>query len=456
MKVVIGNAWPYTNSKLHLGRVVVFIPGDILARYHRKKGDEVLFISGSDTHGHLIPLKAKEEGITPLEVIDKYHNEFIREFKGLDFSFDLFSNTEKESHKVWAKKSILEFYEKGYIYEKDGDLYFKLSELEEKVKNIFERGKLNWRENAKEITEKYISEGLRDRAVTKDIDFGIDVPLEGFEDKKIFVWIEALMGYLTATSECVGEDKLKEYISGSDSRVYLVHGKDNIPFHTIIFTGLLSALGHEDINLRVFSSNHLKLEGKNFSTNKNWALWIDDMLQRYSVDIIRYFLILNSPEAGDTDFRWKNFININNNDLVNELQRFCANTINFYGRGKCEIYKNKYEKKRLENLYLEVGEKIESGKFKDALKEVISFIVDTNRDRTYSLIKLVNVINILEIFMPSFSINILDTLDIKENVWEFIHLEDVPRDITYTESFKELDKNIFLDEINRLKRKKTK
>ncbi|MGL4874626.1 MAG: methionine--tRNA ligase [Clostridium sp.] len=456
MKVVIGNAWPYANSKLHLGRLVVFIPGDILARYHRKKGDDVVFISGSDDHGNLILEKAKEEKLKPMQVVAKYHNGFIKDFKSLDFSFNLFSNTEKANHKKWVKENILELYEKGYIYKEENELYFKLSSLEEKVKNIFENGKEYWRENAKIITEKYIREGLRDRAVTKEVQFGIDVPLEGFDNRKIFVWIEALMGYLTATKECVGEDKLKEYISGEDSRVYLVHGKDNIPFHTIVFTGLLSALGHEDINLRIFSSNYLRLEGKNFSTNKNWALWIDEMLQRYSVDTIRYFLILNSPEVRDTDFKWKNFININNNDLVNEVERFTANTINFYKKDKCSIYKNKYEKNKLEDLYLEVGVNIESGKFKEGLKEIVEFISETNRDRTYSLIKLVNIANLLEVFMPRFSRKILNSLNVKIDKWDFIDLEMVSKDIEYTESFRILDKNIFLDEINRLKRKKTK
>ena len=455
MKVIIGNAWPYANSKLHLGRVVVFIPGDILARYHRKKGDEVIFISGSDAHGSLILSKAEEEKITPLEVVKKYHNEFITEFKALDFSFDLFSNTEKEFHKEWVQKRIKELYEKEYIYEEAGDLHFRLSSFEKEVKNIFERGKF-WRGNAKVITEKYIREGLRDRAVTKDIDFGVDVPLEGFENKKIFVWIEALMGYLTATQECIGEEQnLKDYFGDKESRVYLIHGKDNIPFHTIIFTGLLSALGYEDINLRVFSSNYLKLEGKNFSTIKNWALWIDEVLEKYSVDLIRYFLILNSPEEYDTDFRWKNFININN-ELVDELERFCINTINFYNRGTCDIYKNKYEKNKVAEYYEDAGLLMEKGMFKDALKLIITFVKETNRDRTYSIIKLINVANLLEPFMPQFSKKIMDLFKLENIAWEFVHLENVDKNIEYIETFKVMDKNVFIDEINTLKKKKIK
>ncbi|WP_297633707.1 class I tRNA ligase family protein [uncultured Clostridium sp.] len=455
MKVIIGNAWPYANSKLHLGRVVVFIPGDILARYHRKKGDEVIFISGSDAHGNLILSKAEEEKITPIEVVEKYHGEFIREFEALDFSFDLFSNTEKEFHKEWVQTKIKELYDKDYIYENEGDLFFKLSKFENEVKNIFERGEF-WRKNAKIITEKYIREGLRDRAVTKDIDFGVKVPLDGFDDKRIFVWIEALMGYLTAAKECIGsEESLKEYFNGGDSRVYLIHGKDNIPFHTIIFTGLISALGYDDINLRVFSSNYLKLEGKNFSTIKNWALWIDEVLEKYSVDLIRYFLIMNSPEECDTDFRWKSFIS-SNNELVDELERFCTNTVNLYNKERCQIYKNKYEKNKMDEYYEDVGLLIEKGKFKDGLKLILSFVKETNRDKTYSIIKLINIANLLEPFMPSFSHKILDIFKLKNNSFEFIHIENVDRNIEYIETFRVMDKNIFIDEINNLKKKKLK
>lgn len=148
MRIVIGNAWPYTNGKLHLGRIVVLLPGDIIARYHRKKGDKVIFVSGSDTHGNLVLEKAHEEGLEPLEIIDKYHKEFKRCFNSLDFSFDLFSNTDSKNHKEWVKDKILELYNKGYIYEdctdNDKKLMFRLSSLNDEVESIFKNGEY-WR-----------------------------------------------------------------------------------------------------------------------------------------------------------------------------------------------------------------------------------------------------------------------------------------------------------------------
>lgn len=461
MRIVIGNAWPYTNGKLHLGRIVVLLPGDIIARYHRKKGDKVIFVSGSDTHGNLVLEKAHEEGLKPLEIIDKYHKEFKKCFNSLDFSFDLFSNTDSKNHKEWVKDKILELYNKGYIYEdftdNDKNLMFKLSSLNYEVESIFKNGEY-WRENAKKITEKYISEGLRDKAVTKDIKFGVDVPLDGYEDKKIFVWIEALMGYLTATQECIDdkEETLEDYFNSEDSRVYLVHGKDNIPFHSIIFTGILSALGYKNVKLRIFSSNHLKLEGKNFSTIKNWALWINDVLEKYSVDLIRYYLITNSPEKSDSDFRFRNFINANNYELVEILERFYINTISLYKKGKCNIYKNKYEKDKIINYYEEIGEKIERGELKSALKNIISLVKEFNEERNYSIIKLINIANLLEPFMPTFSEKIKKLFEIKESGWNFIHVENIPDKLEYIETFKTLDKNLANEEIRLLKIKKNK
>ncbi|MGL5351692.1 MAG: methionine--tRNA ligase, partial [Clostridium sp.] len=306
MNIIIGNAWPYANGPLHLGRIAVLLPGDIIARYHRLMGDEVIFLSGTDCHGTQVTMKAKEEGITPLEATIKYHNEFKRCFKSLGFSFDIFAKTSSEYHKEKVAEFILELYKKEYIYEKvveqtycepcneilqdryvegkcphcggyaTGDqceecseilevselidkkckvckceptaretthLFFTLSKFENDVKRLVIREQ-GWRDNALKIVNRYLDEGLRDRAVTRDFNWGVDIPLDGYEDKKIFVWIEAVMGYLTASMKCLEEreEDFKEYWQGEDSRVYFVHGKDNIPFHTVIFPAILAGL----------------------------------------------------------------------------------------------------------------------------------------------------------------------------------------------------------------------
>ena len=178
-----------------------------------------------------------------------------------------------------------------------------------------------WRNNAQNIVKRYLDEGLRDKAVTRDFNWGVHVPLEGYEDKRIFVWIEAVMGYLTASMKCIEgrNEDWREYWQGDDSRIYFVHGKDNIPFHTVIFPAILSGLGIKNPNLRIISSEYLKLEGKSFSSAKNWAIWADYIAKNYNIDSFRYYLALNSPEERDTDFTWRDYINVNNHDLASNL-----------------------------------------------------------------------------------------------------------------------------------------
>lgn len=457
MNIVVGNAWPYANGKLHLGRIAVLIPGDIIARYHRMMGDNVLFISGSDAHGRPVKLKALELGITPEETLKKYHKEFIECFKKLNFSFDIFTNTDTNYHKEKVQSFIKGLYENGYIYEEINetlgkDLIFSLSNVENDVKRMFIK-RCDWRKNAESITKRYLDEGLRDRAVTKDIDWGIDVPFEGFNDKKIFVWIEALMGYLTATSKCIENkqlDALDDYWNDEDSKVYLVHGKDNIPFHTIIFPGILSALGFKNSNITIVSSEHLRLEGKDFSTNKNWAIWVDEILKRYNVDSLRYYLILNGPEDSDTDFKWRNFINANNYDLVLELDNLYKKAVL---NGDLNT-KNIKDRNTILNLYFSIGEKIEVGKFKSALKELFMYIKEENKKKKPSIETLINIANILSPFLPETSEKIKETFNVKEKEWNYICIKENTNAKQYNPLFKLIDKKNAINEIKRLKENK--
>ncbi|MBM7833984.1 methionine--tRNA ligase [Clostridium sardiniense] len=458
MNIVIGNAWPYANGKLHLGRIAVFLPGDILARYHRMMGDNVLFISGSDAHGRPVKVKAEELNITPKETLLKYHEEFLECFNKLNFSFDLFTNTDTDYHKRMVMDFIISLYDKGYIYEKkslEGEtgresnhLFLALSRFQNDVKRIFIKQQ-GWRENAQSITKKYIDEGLRDRAVTKEIDWGVDVPLDGFSDKKIFVWIEALMGYITATAKCLEgtNEVIEDYWNDEDSRIYLVHGKDNIPFHTIIFPGLLSALGFKNVNLSIMSSEHLRLEGKDFSTNKNWAIWVDEILEKYNVDSLRYYLISNGPENSNTDFKWRNFINSNNYDLVLEFDKLYKNIIINGDLKELDLS----EKKKILDLYFSVGDKIEEGEFKAALKEVFSYIKEESKKKRPSINVLINIANILEPFMPNTSSKIKEQFNIKESIWNLIEVKELTKKLRYKPIFEMIDKKNIMEEIKRLK-----
>ena len=538
MNIIVGNAWPYANGPLHLGRIAVLLPGDIIARYHRLMGDEVIFLSGTDCHGTPVTMKAKEEGITPLEATKKYHNEFKECFDKLGFSFDIFARTHSEYHEERVKKFILELYNKGYIYEKEieqtycescneflsdryiegkcphcgeivsGDecescseiieaedlldkkcklcgnetvvkqtkhLFFSLSSFENDVRRLLIRQK-GWRENAEKIVKRYLDEGLRDRAVTRDFNWGVDVPLEGYEDKRIFVWIEAIMGYLTASMKCLEEknEDWKEYWQGDDSRVYFVHGKDNIPFHTVIFPAILAGLGIKNPNLRVISSEYMKLEGKNFSSVKNWAIWADYIVDNYNVDEFRYYLALNSPEIKDTDFTWRDFINVVNRDLVSSLEGFVKKIIDFINKYyerevPVGITSNDFRNEIL-NLYFEVGDNIEEGKFKAAILGIMNFIKKMNKsfDEEYQAIytevnrkgnknkiyeyiqAVVNISNLLEPFMPYTCKKIRLSLRLYDPIWSYSE-KKTGKILELENLFNKIDRKRASEEVKRLK-----
>ena len=538
MNVVIGNAWPYANGELHLGRIAVLLPGDVLARYHRMMGDEVVFVSGSDSHGTPVTMKAKSEGMTPEEASLYYHDRIKECFENLGFSFDIFTKTHTYYHSKKVSQFIKELYDKGYIYEKEieqtycpscqeylldryiegkcpscgnhavGDqcdecseifeaedllqkkcifcksepiiretkhLFFALSKFETDVKRIYIRQN-GWRENAQKITNRYLNEGLRDRAVTRNFSWGVDVPFEGYEDKKIYVWIEAVMGYLTASIKCLDErnEEYMEYWNGEDSRIYFVHGKDNIPFHTVIFPAILAGLGIKNPNIREISSEYMKLEGKNFSAAKNWALWPDYLLEKYNVDLIRYYLLNNGPETKDTEFTWKSFVNTNNNELVGLFGNLVNRVLAFINKNfDGEIPKGSLDKKfkdEMFKLYCDVGDNIEEGKFKKSLDHIFTLIKKANKyfddekpwinikrdkekcaESMYMCIQIIaNLSNLLEPFMPFTCKKIRDFLGINNPVWMPVEINH--GNINNIEIlFERIDKNIINEELARLK-----
>lgn len=462
LNVLIGNAWPYANGTLHLGRIAVLLPGDILARYHRMMGDDVVFVSGTDCHGSPVTTKAEEENITPLEAVEKYHEEFKRAFNALGFSFDIFEKTHTDYHSELVQGFILSLYNKGYIYEmeveqegnKTNHLFFALSKFENDLKRLFIR-QVGWRENAKKIMKRYIDEGLRDRAVTRDFHWGIEVPLSGYKDKRIFVWIEAVMGYLTASMKCIEEreENWLDYWQGEDSRIYLVHGQDNVPFHTVIFPSILAGLGIKNPPIRIISSEHLKLEGKNFSAAKNWAVWGEDIVNKYGADRVRYYLTKVSPEDKISDFTWKDFINTCNNDLSNKLDRFIYET--FLNLDKVCSSNKKLDaniKNRIMNLYFDLGDLIEDGHFTRALNEIIKLVDEyKNEKNIYFRLQIVaNLSNLLEPFMPFCCKKIREFLSIEEGIWSFIEIKEVKKK-KWEKLFEEIDKRNIHDEIRALK-----
>lgn len=537
MNILIGGAWPYANGSLHLGHIAALLPGDILARYHRMKGDNVYYVSGSDCHGTPVSIRAKLEGKSAQEISDFYHHEFSEIFCKLGFSYDLYGKTTSNEHKEFVSKFHKEMYKNEFIYEKTepqaycqkcdkflvdrfvnglcpkcgtnarGDqcdacgtvlepenlinprcgvcgetpsfkeskhLYIAVTKLEDQLRSYID-SHTEWRKNAIAFSNRYIDEGLRDRAVTRDLDWGIDVPKEGFEDKKIYIWAENVLGYLSMSYQVAlqrGDDF--SGIWGDNSKHYYVHGKDNIPFHTIILPALLLAnKGKWRLPDEIISSEHLTLEGRKISTSQNWAVWVKDIVDKYNPDSLRYFLIANGPEKRDTDFSWREYVYSHNSELLGAYGNFVNRTLMFIkkyfdgvipvGKLDCDI------DGKIVYLFQCVGDKIEKGLFKDALDSIFEFIRFSNKyfdlsepwktrtsdisgcyNTLYNCVQIIaNLSILLEPFLPFSSSKIRSWLNIR-NVWEkqYVAPDSILPEINIL--FERLDKALVDEELENI------
>ena len=381
--IFIGVAWPYANGPLHLGHVAgAYLPADIFARYHRLKGNEVLMVSGSDQHGTPITIRAERESITPQEVVDRYHRQFVDCWQKLGISFDLFTTTGTLNHSQVTHDIFLGLLKDGYIYKDEmlqaycpkcqrslpdrylegtcphcgftkarGDecddcgkpinpsdlkdlrcylcstsprfessehFFLRLSSFQDELAS-WVKDKAYWRRNVLSTTRRFLNEGLRDRAITRDLNWGVTVPQPGFERKRIYVWFEAVIGYLSASKEWAklqGDDTAWRPFWKDDAKSYYFIGKDNIFFHTLIWPAMLMGYGGLNLPYDVPANEFLTIEGKKLSTSRGWAVWLHDYLERYDPDPLRYALAANMPDSGDSDFSWREFHRQNNNELV--------------------------------------------------------------------------------------------------------------------------------------------
>ncbi|QKE75288.1 methionine--tRNA ligase [Arthrobacter citreus] len=264
--------------------------------------------------------------------------------------------------------------------------YFSLSKLQDELKEYYNFSKENgnWRSNAIQLTERYLNEGLHDRAVSRDLPNGVSVPVKGYEQKKIYVWIEAVSGYYSASKQWASiTNKDDANFWNKETRSYYIHGKDNIPFHTIIWPSILIGLKKEALPTHIVSNEYLTLEKKKLSTSKNWAVWVPDIIKKYHPDSIRYFLTMNAPENRDTDFSWREFIYSHNSELLGAYGNFINRTLKFiekYYNG--EVPKGEIDKTirlGITRLYKIVGSHIEATNFKKALEEIFEFIRSANK-----------------------------------------------------------------------------
>ena len=298
------------------------------------------------------------------------------------------------------------------------------------------------------MSKRYIREGLRDRSLTRDLDWGIDVPKDGFEGKKIYIWAENVLGYLSDCYALCNQQQLNFYEVWNSCRQYYVHGKDNIPFHTIILPSLL--LGRTDVKLKlpdeIISSEYLTLEGRKISTSGNWAIWAKDILEHYSADSIRYFLIGNGPEKRDTDFTWREFINSHNGELLGAYGNFVNRSLVFIQKsfdGKVpEAADNEEIIQSLISLYPTIGNLIENGSFKEALDTIFAFVRTANKyfdeEQPWITVKtdiekckvtlntcvqiIANLSLLLDPFLPFSSAKVRAMLKIENIAWKYVHV----------------------------------
>jgi methionyl-tRNA synthetase len=397
-KVLVTSAWPYINVTPHLGNLVgSVLSADVTARYYRLKGSDVLMVSGSDTHGTPIEVEAIKQGIKPKELTDRNHAKVVELFQRWDASFDNYTSTESPIHKEFVQKTLLEIQKKGYIFEQDTQMlycehdqrflpdrfvegkcpycgcekargdqcdicgkllepsllvepycvickskptvkttrhwYIDLSKLAEPLTEYLKENQ-QLPANVKNFSLNWIKEGLKPRAVTRDIEWGIPAPFEGAEGKTIYVWVDAVLGYVSATIEqCqrLGQpEKWREFWFDNQAKTLYFVGKDNIPFHTIILPALLLASG-QGYNLpwNVSATEFLQFKGQKASKSQRVGIWIDEALEMFPVDYWRFFLIATRPESKDTNFTWTAFMEKINSDLNDTFGNFIHRTLSF-------------------------------------------------------------------------------------------------------------------------------
>lgn len=451
-RTLVTSALPYANGPVHIGHLAgVYVPADIYARYLRLKGESVLFVGGSDEHGVPITIRAKKEGITPQDVVDRYHSLIKKSFEEFGISFDVYSRTTSETHYQTAADFFKKLYEKGEFVEKTSEQYYDedahqfladryitgecphchaegaygdqcekcgtslspldlinpksaisgskpvlketkhwylpLDKHEEWLRKWILENHKEWRSNVYGQCKSWLDLGLQPRAVSRDLDWGIPVPVEGAEGKVLYVWFDAPIGYISNTKElCEAEpEKFGNWETWwKDEETRLIHfiGKDNIVFHCIVFPSMLKADGSYILPDNVPSNEFLNLEGDKISTSRNWAVWLNEYLEEFpeKQDTLRYVLTANAPETKDNDFTWRDFQARNNSELVaiygNFINRALVLTQKYFEGVVPQLGKLiDYDKETLaefSDVKNRLEQLLDNFKFRDAQKEAMN------------------------------------------------------------------------------------
>ncbi len=452
--ILVCAAWPYANGSIHLGHVAgCYLPADIFARYHRIKGDNVLMVSGSDAHGTPVTISAETKGIKPEDIVSEYQDEFLSDWEKLGISFDLFTSTHTENHTKIAQEIFISLLDDGYIYKdimsqpfceahgrfladryvegicphcnfngargdqcdgcgntldpkdlidikhrdcearpifRDTEHFFlKLTAFESDLLN-WVNSQTHWKPNVKNFTTGFLESGLKDRAITRDISWGVPVPLDGYKSKRIYVWFEAVIGYLSASIEWASntddpDSWNKFWKDGSKS--YYFMGKDNIPFHSVIWPAMI--MGYKNINLPfdIPANEYVNMESQKISTSRNWVINLKDAIEKYDPDSLRFTLSAIMPETSDSNFTWSEFVRRNNDELVATFGNLVNRVLsmisrNYDGQIPSPTNLGSSEQNLFENAHItmeKVSVSIESCKFREGLGHAMSLAQLTNR-----------------------------------------------------------------------------
>ena len=510
-RTLVTSALPYANGPVHIGHLAgVYVPADIYVRYLRLKGEEVIFIGGSDEHGVPITIQAKKEGISPQEIVDRYHFLIKKSFEDFGISFDIYSRTTSKIHHELASDIFKTIANKGGFIEKTSEQYYDeeagqfladryivgkcphcgnenaygdqceacgsslnptdlinprsaitgnipvlretkhwylpLDQHEEWLRHWILEEHKEWKPNVYGQCKSWLDMGLQPRAVSRDLDWGIPVPLEGAEGKVLYVWFDAPIGYISNTKELLPESWEKWWKS-EDTRLIHFIGKDNIVFHCIIFPTILKLEGTYILPDNVPANEFLNLEGNKISTSRNWAVWLNEYLEDFpdKQDTLRYVLTANAPETKDNDFTWKDFQARNNNELVaiygNFVNRTLVLTQNYFD-GKVPV-RNELQEidlqtiNELSDIKGNVEKLLDNFKFRDAQKEAMNLarlgnkyladtepwkIVKTDKDRVATILNLslqiaANLSIVFEPFLPFSSEKLRDLLNLETFDW---------------------------------------
>ncbi len=509
-RTLVTSALPYANGPVHIGHLAgVYVPADIYTRYLRLKGEDVLFIGGSDEHGVPITLKARKEGISPQDVVDKYHNLIKKSFEEFGISFDIYSRTTSKVHHDTAARFFRTLYDKGEFIEKESEQYFDpeahqfladryitgtcphchkegaygdqcescgtslnamdlinprsvisgstpvmkktkhwylpLDKHEPFLKKWILEDHKEWKPNVYGQCKSWIDLGLQPRAVSRDLDWGVPIPVEGAEGKVLYVWFDAPIGYISATKELTPD--WEKYWKDPESRMLHFIGKDNIVFHCIIFPSMLKAEGSYILPDNVPANEFLNLEGDKISTSRNWAVWLHEYLEDFTdkQDVLRYVLTANAPETKDNDFTWKDFQARNNNELVaiygNFVNRSIVLTHKYYnGQVPTPGQYTDFDKETVTGIQDMIG-KVEAAldnfKFREAVKEAMNLarlgnkyladtepwkLIKTDPERVntimYISLQITAALSVMmEPFMPFSSRKLRSMLGMEESDW---------------------------------------